>query len=91
MKKNLRMRWHLGSVQAANTTIEVEGPPLHILLVEDDEDDFIITRDLLAEIRGNLFNLEWVETYEAGLAIMPQNRHDHGSHIRYRRSGPPIK
>ena len=32
--------------------------PIHILLVDDDEDDYIITRDLLQEAGGSRFNLE---------------------------------
>jgi signal transduction histidine kinase len=34
--------------------------PLRVLLVEDDEDDFVITRDLLAEIEHTDYELEWV-------------------------------
>jgi PAS domain S-box-containing protein len=49
---------------------------IRVLLIEDDEDDFIITRDLLAEIPGKKFSVEWVKTYEQGLAIMVLNRHD---------------
>ncbi len=49
---------------------------IRVLLIEDDEDDFIITRDLLAEIPGKKFSVEWVKTYEEGLAIMVLNRHD---------------
>jgi two-component system cell cycle sensor histidine kinase/response regulator CckA len=49
---------------------------IRVLLIEDDEDDFIITRDLLAEIPGKKFSVEWIKTYEEGLAIMVLNRHD---------------
>ena len=49
---------------------------IKVLLVEDDEDDFIITRDLLAEIRGREFVLDWAKTYEKGLELMVLNRHD---------------
>ena len=49
---------------------------IRVLLIEDDEDDFIITRDLLSEIPGKKFTVEWVKTYEEGLAIMVLNRHD---------------
>jgi len=34
--------------------------PIHILLVDDDEDDYILTRDLLAEASGTRFELKWV-------------------------------
>lgn len=50
--------------------------PLRILLVDDDEDDYIITRDLLAEIEDSRFELEWVSTYTAALEAMLSNRHD---------------
>jgi signal transduction histidine kinase len=39
-----------------------------VLLIEDDEDDYVFTRDLLAEIGGERFELEWAPTYERGLA-----------------------
>ena len=54
---------------------------LHILLIDDDEDDYIITRDLLAEIaypvedKKRQFELDWVDSYEAGLAAIEQNQH----------------
>ena len=47
-----------------------------VLLVEDDEDDFIITRDLLSELPGRRFALDWVKTPETGLAAMCRNQHD---------------
>jgi len=46
------------------------------LLIEDDEDDFIITRDLLGEIPGKKFSIDWAKTYEQGLELMVLNRHD---------------
>jgi PAS domain S-box-containing protein len=49
---------------------------IKVLLVEDDEDDFVITRDLLSEIPGRPFTLDWVKTFEAGLESMCLNRHD---------------
>src|SRR5882757_6786931 len=53
-----------------------EDEILKVLLVEDDEDDFIITRDLLSEIPGKKFFVEWAKTYEQGLELMALNRHD---------------
>ena len=43
------------------------GNELRLLLVEDDEDDYIITRDLLSEVRENHFSLTWEKSYERGL------------------------
>ncbi len=47
-----------------------------ILLVEDDEDDYLLTRDLLAQIPDAPYTLDWVTTYEAGLASIGDRRHD---------------
>ena len=49
---------------------------IKILLVEDDEDDYIIARDLLAEIPGHRFALDWLSTYPKGLEAMALNQHD---------------
>jgi PAS domain S-box-containing protein len=43
---------------------------LRVLLVEDDEDDFVLTRSLLGEARGVKFALEWASTVEDGLAAL---------------------
>ncbi len=47
-----------------------------ILLVDDDEDDYIITQDILSEIEGDPFNLDWVATYKAALEAIARNQHD---------------
>lgn len=54
----------------------MDDPPLKVLLVEDDEDDYILTRDFLAEIRGDNFKLDWAEDSDAGLDAIRQERHD---------------
>ena len=48
----------------------------HILLVEDDEDDYLITRDLLASQNRMRFELDWCDAYEDGLAEIQNRRHD---------------
>src|SRR5689334_7530509 len=50
--------------------------PIRVLLVEDDEDDYTLTRDLLAEIEGARFELEWVATYEAAREALARREHD---------------
>jgi two-component system, cell cycle sensor histidine kinase and response regulator CckA len=47
-----------------------------VLLVEDDEDDYIITRDLLSEIPRKRVALQWVKTFDEGLEEMLRNQHD---------------
>ncbi len=50
--------------------------PIRILLVEDDEDDHILFRDILAEMGGPPCSLEWAKTYQAGLELIHEHRHD---------------
>lgn len=40
---------------------------VQILLVEDDEDDYVMTRDLLEDVVGTRYELCWAATYELGL------------------------
>ena len=49
---------------------------VNVLLVDDDEDDFVITRDLLSEIPARAFDIRWAASVEAGLAAMAGNRPD---------------
>ncbi|RPI96234.1 MAG: PAS domain S-box protein, partial [Chloroflexi bacterium] len=52
------------------------GSITKVLLVEDDEDDYILTRALLTEIPGQQFVLDWVKTFQAGLEALCHNEHD---------------
>ncbi len=47
---------------------------LKVLLVEDDEDDYVIIRDLLSEMER--FELEWVIDYEDALKAIEREEHD---------------
>lgn len=49
---------------------------IKILLVEDDEDDFVITRDLLEEVKYVRYNLDWVNNYEDALKRIERNSYD---------------
>lgn len=49
---------------------------LNVLLVDDSEDDYVITRDLFSETEGSLVKLEWVIDYDTALQRMNQRRHD---------------
>ena len=50
--------------------------PLRILLVEDDEDDYILTKELLSEWCISPFELQWVTTFDTALGEMKRNQHD---------------
>lgn len=47
-----------------------------LLIVDDDEDDFLLARDLLDEISRGPYQLDWAPSYEAGLKMLQQNAHD---------------
>jgi signal transduction histidine kinase len=49
---------------------------IRVLLVEDDEDDAVITRALLDEAEATEFSLEWVAGWEAGRDAILAGRHD---------------
>ncbi|NET60979.1 MAG: response regulator, partial [Symploca sp. SIO2E6] len=53
----------------------MDNPPVKVLLVDDDEDDYALTRDLLAESPTN-FELEWVATYKVALDSIEHNQYD---------------
>jgi PAS domain S-box-containing protein len=52
----------------------ISNRPWEILLVEDDEDDYILTKELLSETQGSQFHLIWAETYEKGLSALQTKR-----------------
>jgi len=47
-----------------------------VLLIEDDEDDYTYLLRLLSDIGSATFNLEWVDTYEAGVQAIDSAGHD---------------
>lgn len=60
-------------------TSEMGGPalrPLNILLVEDDPDDFVLARDMFAEIGANRFKIDWARSYQEGREWIVRRAHD---------------
>ncbi|HEV2913751.1 MAG TPA: PAS domain S-box protein [Pyrinomonadaceae bacterium] len=49
---------------------------IKVLLVEDDEDDYLLTRELLAEIQSSRFDLTWATTYEEALETIKNYKPD---------------
>jgi signal transduction histidine kinase len=49
---------------------------IRVLLIEDDEDDYVVARDLIAEVKSASCDLEWKRTYDEGLAAILEQRHD---------------
>src|SRR5271154_2126410 len=50
--------------------------PIRVLLVEDDADDYTLTRDMLNESDAKRFRLDWVSTYDAALDQIRRQQHD---------------
>lgn len=50
--------------------------PVRILLIDDDEDEYILHRDLLAESSRELYELDWTADFESGLADLTEGLHD---------------
>lgn len=40
---------------------------IRVLLVDDDEDDFLLTRETVADIPGGGYSLEWESDFDAAL------------------------
>lgn len=53
-----------------------QSEKINVLVVEDDEDDFILTSSLLGEIYTGSFEPEWVKTYEDALERIAGNHFD---------------
>ncbi len=49
---------------------------IRVLIVDDDEDDFLLTTEHLKEISGRAFDIEWAANYEKGLHRIKECEHD---------------
>ena len=49
---------------------------LSILLVDDDPDDFLITQALLSDIEDTYIDLEWLDSFDKAVDIIPSCQHD---------------
>jgi diguanylate cyclase (GGDEF)-like protein/PAS domain S-box-containing protein len=47
-----------------------------VLLVDDDEEDYVLTRYLFDDFKDNRYKLEWVNSYTEGLSAMQSNLYD---------------
>ncbi|MFZ0390483.1 MAG: response regulator, partial [Calditrichia bacterium] len=54
----------------------MEHKTLKILLIDDDEDDYVIVRDMFQDFSHRRFKLEWVNTFEDGLKKLKEDKHD---------------
>ena len=49
---------------------------INVLLIDDDEDDFILIRQMLSHVPAVQFNMQWAPTYDAGFQELAQDEFD---------------
>ncbi|MEO8085903.1 MAG: PAS domain S-box protein [Bacteroidota bacterium] len=49
---------------------------ISILVVDDDEDDFVLLKSFLEDLDNYEFNLQWTPDYKSALQLMKKNSHD---------------
>lgn len=49
---------------------------IKILLVDDDEEDFILTRDIIDDIPHRKYEMEWVSSFDKAVKVINEQRHD---------------
>jgi two-component system sensor histidine kinase/response regulator len=54
----------------------MDSSRLQILLIDDDREDFILTRDMLDEIEDRRFHLDWIPDYNTALKAINKKKHD---------------
>jgi signal transduction histidine kinase len=52
------------------------GEAIKILLIDDDEEDYMITQHIIADIPNKKYDLEWVNAYDKGITAIHQTLHD---------------
>ncbi len=72
----------IASEEITKTTIEeiqedTQAPSvLNILLIDDDEEDYILTAHMLSEVEVANYHLDWASSYKEGLEKVSANNHD---------------
>lgn len=54
----------------------MKNDQLKVLLIEDDEDDYILVAGLLSAVPSLKFQLDWANNYNAGFEAVSRYRHD---------------
>ena len=54
----------------------MDNEVIKILLIDDDEDDYVVTRDLLSEAKNLKHTLDWISSYDEAVKIICDNNYD---------------
>ena len=57
-------------------SITAVDQPIRVLLVDDDPDDYVLTRDLLLEAPGGPMHVDWVQDFDAAIGTICNDCHD---------------
>ncbi len=49
---------------------------IRVLIIDDDEDDYVIAEELLEDAEVIHFDIEWADTYEKGQTLIREDNHD---------------
>lgn len=49
---------------------------IKVLLVDDDEDDYVLTRDWFSQMQAAKYQLQWVSDYDLAIEAIARNDHD---------------
>jgi PAS domain S-box-containing protein len=52
------------------------GSPIRVLLIEDEETDYLLTRRMLSAVANQSFDLEWANSWQAGIDAIRRCSHD---------------
>src|SRR5271167_2921880 len=48
---------------------------LHILIVDDDEDDYFLTHAILVDVYGDQIDVDWISSYDSAIEALLSGRH----------------
>ncbi len=54
----------------------ISNHPIRVLIVDDEEDDFILTSAHIRDITSRNFNIEWCSTYKNAIERIKKSEHD---------------
>jgi signal transduction histidine kinase len=56
--------------------MEPQLAPVRVLLIDDDQDDFVLTRELLGDVPDSRFEVDWTPDYATGVEAVCGRAHD---------------
>src|SRR3954465_11299918 len=53
-----------------------QAAPVRVLIIDDEEDDFILTSEQIKDIKSRKFNIEWCSNYKSAVERIAKAEHD---------------